>query len=141
MPEEAINIEEEYFPGDSDFIREEINRFNIETTGISFGGEVAAYVREEGGKIVAGIYGFCWGETLRVETLWVREDQRGRNYGTRLLQAAEDEGRRRGCKQVFLETHSFQAPDFYKKQGYEVFGVLDDYPAGHSQIFFKKRLD
>ena len=140
MPDEAIVIEKEPSPADSDFIREEINRFNIEKTGIPFGGEVAAFIRDEQGEIVAGVYGFCWGDTLRIETLWVREDQRGRDYGTSLLKAAEDEGKARGCQQAFLETHSFQAPGFYKKMDYEVFGVLDDYPAGHSQVFLKKKL-
>ena len=140
MPDKDIVMEKAPSPADSEFIREEINRFNITRTGQPFGGEVAAFIRDDLGNILAGIYGFCWGNCLRIETLWVREDQRGRNYGTRLLQAAEAEGKTRGCKLAFLETHSFQAPEFYQKQGYEVFGVLEDYPAGHQQIFFKKRL-
>ena len=37
-------------------------------------------------------------------------------------------------------THSFQAPDFYKKQGYQEFGRLADFPPGHSLIWFSKTL-
>ena len=46
-----------------------------------------------------------------------------------------------GCGNVHLDTFSFQAgPDFYRRFGYEVFGVLDGYPAGHAHYFLRKRL-
>jgi hypothetical protein len=35
---------------------------------------------------------------------------------------------------------SFQAQPFYEKQGYTVFGVLEDLPDGHKRIFLKKDL-
>jgi hypothetical protein len=41
---------------------------------------------------------------------------------------------------AYLDTFSFQAPDFYKKLGYEVFGELQDFPHGHQRYFMKKRL-
>jgi hypothetical protein len=46
----------------------------------------------------------------------------------------------RGCLNAFLETFSFQAPLFYQKLGYEVFGRADDWPVGHTHYFLKKRL-
>ena len=57
-----------------------------------------------------------------------------------MIEAAEREGRARGCRLATLETHSFQAPEFYRKLGWEVFGVLDDYPAGHRKYYLKKSL-
>ena len=122
------------------FLEARINEHNAATTGIRDGAGIAFFVRDERDAVVAGLSGWTWGDCLYVEYLWVHEDRRRRGYGTRLLAAAEDEARARGCHQVALTTHSFQAPDFYRRLGYEVYGTLDDYPAGHRQYHLKKRL-
>ena len=122
------------------FLEDRINEFNAAVTGIRDGAGVAFLIRDDHDAIVAGLSGWTWDGCLYVEYLWVREDRRGRGYGTRLLAAAEDEARTRGCHQAALTTHSFQAPDFYRRLGYEVYGTLDDYPTGHRQLHLKKRL-
>jgi hypothetical protein len=43
-------------------------------------------------------------------------------------------------KNVFLDTFSFQAPGFYQKLGYRVFGELVDFPPGHTRQYLTKRL-
>lgn len=58
----------------------------------------------------------------------------------RLLATAEEEIRRRGCDQVALSTHSFQAPGFYARFGYRECGRTPAYPRGHDQIHLIKRL-
>ena len=93
------------------------------------------------GMLAGGLVGEFYWRWLHVDLLWVATPQRGRGLGTRLLQCAEHEARARDCLGVYLDSFDFQAPGFYGKLGYRVFGVLDDYPPGSRQTYFAKRLD
>ena len=97
-------------------------------------------VLSEEQAIVAGLLGKLLRSWLRVDMLWVAENWRGRGYGTQLMQRAEAIAIDEGCRGVHLETYSFQAPDFYKKLGYEVFGKLEDYLMGETKYYFRKQL-
>ena len=88
------------------------------------------------GGVIAAMY-WNW---LYIDLLWVKEELRGCGYGHRLLEMAEEEGRKRGAENAYLDTFSFQAPEFYKRHGYQVFGQLDDFPADHKRFFFMKHL-
>jgi GNAT superfamily N-acetyltransferase len=135
-----VTVDAEPRPNDVHFLEERINAFNFTTTGIHDGGEVACFIRGPGEEIVAGLYAWTWGGCCDVRYLWVREDLRGRGYGSALLAAAEREAAARGCRQVVLETHSFQAPDFYRRFGYEIVSAYEGYPAGHRKYHLRKQL-
>lgn len=90
--------------------------------------------------IVGGVLGETYWDWLYIDLLWVKDELRGRGYGHRLMTAAEDEARQRGAKNAYLDTFSFQAPDFYRQHGYQVFGELQDYPPGHQRYFLRKQL-
>ena len=57
-----------------------------------------------------------------------------------LLDAVEQHARRKRCSLVFVASHSFQAPDFYARNGYGQVARIEDHPVGHSNIFFAKRI-
>ena len=91
-------------------------------------------------EIVGGALGELYWGWFHLDLLWVKEELRGHGCGHRLLVTIEDEARQRGAKNVYLDTFSFQAPDFYKERGYQVFGELPDFPLGHQRHFFTKQL-
>jgi GNAT superfamily N-acetyltransferase len=125
---------------DVQFLEDRLYEFNAGATGIADGRTLGVFLRNELGEIVAAATGHTWGETCELRQVWVAEPQRGNGLGRRLLSAAETEALVRGCKQIILTTHSFQAPDFYRKLGFEVVSELADYPRGHSQFWLRKRL-
>jgi GNAT superfamily N-acetyltransferase len=90
--------------------------------------------------VVGGIIGETHWNWLFINLMWIREELRGQGYGHKLLIAAEDEGRKRGVTNAYLDTFSFQAPEFYQKHGYQVFGVLENFPPGHTRYYLTKQL-
>jgi GNAT superfamily N-acetyltransferase len=123
-----------------ELLRERLYESNVERTGVDDGRELTIFVRDDRGALQAGLHGYTWGGCLDIRELWVREDTRGRGLGRRLLLAAEQEARVRGCRQATLDTHSFQAPGFYAKLGYEIIATLENYPRGHRKHFLRKDL-
>ncbi|OWK37482.1 Acetyltransferase [Fimbriiglobus ruber] len=101
---------------------------------------LAFALREEAGSIVGGLIGeINWG-WLRIEILAVAEEFRGDGWGRRLVEEAERTAVATGCHGAWVDTFSFQAPEFYRRLGYHVFGELPDYPAGQTRYFLAKRL-
>lgn len=91
-------------------------------------------------EIIGGVIGATYWGWFYINLMWVEDAFRGRGYGQHLLKCAEDEARERGAKYAYLDTFSFQAPEFYLKQGYQVFGELQDFPPGHQRFFLRKTL-
>lgn len=140
MGHESLVIETCPDPRDVRALMERLYEYGVRQTGHADGQELAIFLRADGGAVRGGIYGWTWAGWLEVRSLWVREELRGRGHGSRLLAAAEEEARARGCHTAILDTHSFQAPEFYARRGYRVYAVLDGYPAGHRKLFLRKSL-
>lgn len=121
-------------------VRERLDLFNVGVTGVSAYYPVHFFVKSAIGETRGGLLGGIWGGWLHITFLWVDETVRGQDWGTRLMDRAEDYARSLGCHSVTLDTHSFQARPFYEARGYEVFGELDDYPEGHKKFFLRKKL-
>ncbi|MEG0004905.1 MAG: GNAT family N-acetyltransferase [Clostridium sp.] len=91
------------------------------------------------GKIIAGINSkmYCW-NCLYIDVLWINEDYRKQGLGSILLKEVENASKEKGCYLIHLDTFDFQAKDFYIKNGYKVFGTLDECPKGHKRYFMSK---
>ncbi|WP_443747131.1 GNAT family N-acetyltransferase [Asticcacaulis solisilvae] len=122
------------------FITEGVDMFNVAATGLGDYAPVNVVLRSAHGDIHGGALGFVWGRWLQVTALWVSSSLRGQGHGRGLVAAIEAHALRHGAVGVALETYSFQARDFYEKQGYGVCGQIEDYPPGHIKYFLKKPL-
>jgi len=92
------------------------------------------------GALAGGLVGHTWTTWLHVTYLWVDAPHRGTGLGSHLLARAEHLATDRGCTGSRLETWDFQAPEFYRKQGYEVVCVIPDYPPGITEYTLTKQL-
>ncbi len=95
--------------------------------------------RQAGGAPVGGAFGWCYGAWYFLHYFYLPEDLRGGGLGARLMAQLEAEAQARGCIGAFLDTFSFQARPFYERQGYAVFGTIEDQPPGHARHFLFKR--
>jgi GNAT superfamily N-acetyltransferase len=136
---QSIQIEVEPALKDIRFLEDRLYDDSVEQTGSDDGKWLSIFVRDDTGGIVAGLHGWTWCGACRVQALWVRQDLRRQGYGQRLLAAAEQEARVRGCDRLFLDTQSFQAPLFYKKLGYEVIGVVEGFPRRPHKLYHLKK--
>ena len=141
MPEDAFPVSDQPSPLDVARLDENLYAFNVAATGIDDGRLLSIVLKDAGGAIYAGLHGHTWGECCEIKTIWVAEERRGQRLGTQLLRSAEREARRRDCRSILLATHSFQAPKFYARFGYQPVAVIPGYPAGHDQILMRKTLD
>ncbi len=128
MPRIQVDIRNEDRPELEAFLGDRLYEFNSGTTGISDGELLNASVEDEAGHIVAAMSGHTWGGCCEIGRLWVHETLRSTGVGTALMQAAEGEAVRRGCHQIVLSTHSFQAPRFYEKLGFRRLAAIPNYP-------------
>ena len=92
------------------------------------------------GRILGGLYAKMYWDWMFIEKMWVDRKARLKGLGLRIMAAGEERGRKFGCHAVWLDTMSFQARPFYEKQGYRLFGQLDDFPIGHKRFFMTKKL-
>ena len=122
-------------------LSEALSSFNVAATGIDDGRELFAELRDDAGELYAGVHGWTWAGTCWIELLWVRDDKRGSGIGTTLMLAIEAEARTRGCRQMALMTHGFQAPEFYRRHGFEKVAEVEDYPPGSCDLLLRRRLD
>lgn len=91
---------------------------------------LAALATDESGAVVGGAVGRTWGGCCELQQLWVAAEHRGDGVGSRLLRDFEARARTRGCHTFYLNTFSFQAPEFYQRHGYAVLAQIAGYPDG-----------
>ena len=100
------------------------------------------YILDGHGAVLGGLIGRTNAipEWLEVATIWVADHVRHQGLGRELMRRAEEEAKQRGCRYVRLATSNYQAPTFYRKLGYELYGTLENCPRGETVYLFSKEL-
>lgn len=121
-------------------IEERLTAFNVAATGVRDGESLSLVVRDAAGRAIAAALGHTWGGTCELKLVWVDEPLRRTGIGRALVERAIAEAEARGCTQLLLATHSFQAPGFYAKLGFRELFRLAGYPRGHAEIWLLRAL-
>lgn len=124
----------------SDFFEKRIYEFNVARWEIKEKIPLAITVEDEQENIIGGVFAKTFGLWLLIDNLWIREDQRGKNLGTKILENLEKAAIARGCKEALLDTLDFQARPFYEKHGYKVVWTQENYPKKGAKYFMTKKL-
>jgi GNAT superfamily N-acetyltransferase len=140
MPFEIV-VADDPPPAERESIRAPLSAYNEMRGGPANYRAMAILLRDaESGETIGGLWGWSVYDWFRIDLLFVPEQLRGEGLGTRLVRQAEAIARERGHIGMWVDTFDFQAPGFYQKLGYEVFGVLPDHARGHRCFFLYKRL-
>jgi GNAT superfamily N-acetyltransferase len=138
--EHIVALELEPNPADMQVLMNGLLEFNTAQVGGETQQYLVATVRDKTSSVVGGIFAVTYMRWLHVQVVWLHESLRGHGYGSALMKIAEEEARRRGCNNAFVETLSFQALPFYEKCGYTIFSTLRDMPPGGARYALTKDL-
>ena len=115
-------------------------RFNRQQAGPLKYSRTVLSVRDGKRRLLGGLILQSYWRESYIELLWLSAQARRSGFGSKLIHEAERRARRRGSRLIHLNTYSFQAPGFYRKQGYRRFGRMAGSPRGASRHFYVKPL-
>ncbi|MCA1029547.1 GNAT family N-acetyltransferase [Bacillus timonensis] len=139
----TLHITQEVNQDDKKLINKQLYEFNLKHFPEDLRGrykEIQLNLKDEENVTRGGLLGeICW-NWLEIHILMVDEKVRKSGFGSELMKEAEKIAIEHDCDFIKVDTLSFQALDFYKKLGYEVYGTLDNVGRDHCHYFLKKDL-
>ena len=121
-----------------DYLDKKIADFNWANWEVSERTPLAVQIKNDQGEVIAGAAARTFGDWLMLNTLWVSDELRGQNIGSKILKEIESAGQKRGCTKCLLDTLNFQAMPFYEKHGYKTQWVQQGYPKTGCKYFMLK---
>ncbi len=109
------NLDEDF----CDIIDSEFNKYAYKNN-VTCNYKQFTFVAKKDNKIVGIITGHSYYKEVHISDLIVFEEYRNKHIGTKLIEAVEEYYKNKDFENINLTTYKFQAPEFYKKCGYEV---------------------
>lgn len=126
---------------DLDAVDAGLHLYNLAAADLSAVQPRCCFARDAAGRIVGGVRARQWAAAVEVLQLWVDESFRHQGVATRLMQMLEEEVRAKGAAVIYLDTFSFQAPEFYRRCGFEERARIEGFPDSMAKFLMVKRLD
>jgi GNAT superfamily N-acetyltransferase len=98
-------------------------------------------VKNSKGEPIGGILAQTRYNTVCINTIWIRSDNRKKGIGKHLIQLVENKAKEYGCIISSLGTfEKFGTREFYEHLGYIVVSTSVDSPPGHVGYWFNKKI-
>ena len=121
------------------FINKEFSDYSTECD-VALNYEEFCFIAEDDGRIAGVITGRAYYNEVHIGDLIVDKDFRKYGVGSKLVAAVENAYKGKGFEKIALTTFGFQAPEFYKKLGYELEFVRNDNDPKLSKYFYLKKI-
>ncbi|MEO0482310.1 MAG: GNAT family N-acetyltransferase [Planctomycetota bacterium] len=128
-------------PAISGLVDAGLDRHNAAAAELDGVAPFTCLVRSPEGSVIGGANARRWGACCEIQQMWVDEAHRGKGLGAQLVAEVESHARRCRCTLLFLETFSFQAPEFYGRLGFETACAFAGFPGGVRKYIMRKSLD
>ncbi len=137
-----LRIESQLDPTNADVeaIDRGLHSYNQRSADLDAIRRFAVYARQADGTLAGGALARWWGAACELMQLWVDQPLRRQGVGASLMQRVETLAIEHGCCLIYLDTFSFQAPEFYQRLGYETACRFDGFPDGGSKFILRKAL-
>ncbi len=109
------NLNEKFYK----IIDEEFNKFATKNK-IVCNYKTFSFIAKEDNKFVGIITGNSYYKEIHISDLIIVEEYRNKHIGSKLIETVENFYKNKGFENINLTTYGFQAPEFYKKCGFEI---------------------
>jgi len=133
-----ISLSQENPDGLDQFMSETFYKDHLKKTGKHRKKYYITIKKED--EIVAGASGGVFGDSLFISDLIVDETHQNNGLGREILDKIENHANENNCKNIWVDTYEYQAPEFYEKNNYVEKGRIENYRGNYARIFYSKDL-
>lgn len=140
MEEYSISYKERLSVEEEEVLFDGINQIATIPEGIHKMQSFGFFVKDSKQRMLAGAKGMSMYGCLYIELLWVSLELRHHGIGSKLIDACETLGKKRGCTFITLVTMDWEALPFYQKLDFEIEFVREGFEKNSKMYVLRKEL-